>query len=214
MKNCLYMILTKYYSILILLIFTLAFLFVGCNGNHNLQKRVALKWNYGRIIDFSWERKQIDCDTIIDDCELLRTPLLIVSKLDEELCPDCLVRFLEYANEYISGFSSDSLGYVVITKSKRISEIQSCLKDKNIGNVQLIIDVNDSFSKENSFLSVKGWRNAFLVDERRSILMMGDPLTNNRIRQLYDKTIKQIIEEKNGAKKSIDRLAINYNKKY
>lgn len=124
------------------------------------------------------------------------TPLLIVSKLDEELCPDCLVRFLEYANEYISGFSSDSLGYVVITKSKRISEIQSCLKDKNIGNVQLIIDVNDSFSKGNSFLSVKGWRNAFLVDERRSILMMGDPLTNNRIRQLYDKTIKQMNDMK------------------
>ena len=37
------------------------------------------------------------------------TPLLIVSKLDEELCPDCLVRFLEYANEYISGFSSDRI---------------------------------------------------------------------------------------------------------
>ena len=46
------------------------------------------------------------------------------------------------------------------------------------------------------FLSVKGWRNAFLVDERRSILMMGDPLTNNRIRQLYDKTIKQMNDMK------------------
>lgn len=57
------------------------------------------------------------------------------------------------------------------------------------------VDSSRSFLRNNKFLPEDKFYHAFLVDESNSILIVGDPIVNPNLVQLYDKVINRILQK-------------------
>ena len=66
--------------------------------------------------------------------------------------------------------------------------------------VQVIHDVNDIFLKGQSIKEIKGMWNVFLLDRNHKITLMGDPLTQKKVKPLYNKQILEIINKEGWVK--------------
>lgn len=176
------------------------FLLISCNNIDIIKLKRAVIHNYGRIIDFSWQKDQLLPDTILHDCTIMKRPLTIVSKVSNSLCPECLGNYLRAAEFYISSFHTDSILFVVIVSSDKIKEIQALMFDISPQKVQVIHDVNDIFLKGQSIKEIKGMWNVFLLDRNHKITLMGDPLTQKKVKPLYNKQILEIINKEGWVK--------------
>lgn len=177
----------------IILLFCL-FAITGCTKIDVIKLEYAVKHNYGREFDFSWEKNQILPDSILYDCDIIKRQLTIVSKVSKTLCPECLVNYLVAADYYISTFPSNNIGFVaIVTKDNKIDELQSLLPDSILHNVQVVQDVEDNYLKKQTIKSVEGLWNVFLLDHNHKIVLMGDPLTHESVKTLYDKTVTDIL---------------------
>lgn len=190
-KNYTDMICRKFLNSLFLVLFTLVI--TSCNKIENIQLKRAVKYNLGKRIDFSWQMNQLLPDTVIYNCKITDKPIVIVSQVNRFLCPECLSNYLKVAEKYVSNFNSDSVCFVAIVTSKDIRRIQSII-EVNPQKVQVIHDINEEFKKHQKIKQPKGMWNVFLLDKDRNILLMGDPLTQSKVKPLYTTYIKERID--------------------
>ena len=154
----------------------------------------------GRILQLvkEWKNKEIvfpenivytiyGKDTI--DYVTTKTSYTIVSYIDSVGCTSCRLQLFRW-REYITEQDSLSLGnvtYKFIFHPKDIKELSSLLRKDNF-DFPVWIDNEDSFNGMNELPSEHAFH-TFLLDDENRVVVIGDPIQNPKIKELYQRMI-------------------------
>lgn len=172
---------------LLLLILLIPFVYSGCKKSLN----VAIHDLYNREINMSWRNVYIDDDMVLPDYAFNK-PIKIVVYVDSTLCLSCFGSYLERVNDYMLSQNKDSVEYICVLRPRPIEIIQELLREVESSNVSIVMDVDDVFIKKNSLEQYTDVLTSFLLDENNRVLVIGDPVRNKEVRELYKKTLSTI----------------------
>lgn len=171
---------------LIVIVFYIAILTLyGCNYYGKISQL------HGKEITFDFIDDTILSDTIV--YEKISRPIKIVVYVDSSFCTPCLSKYFVGASQYISKFGSDSILYLIILNSNNNEELPTLLNANVLPNLLILNDISGDFINSNSLGELWDQFNAFLVDKDNKIILIGDPLRNIKIRELYEKKINQLL---------------------
>lgn len=97
---------------------------------------------------------------------------------------------LEYSDASDDEFSMK----IIISPQKKDISLFKCAADSNDFNYLIWIDENSEFLTMNPHLPHDMRLRSFLLDKNRKVVLIGDPLYNPRLWELYKTTIKRLIE--------------------
>ena len=175
----------------VLLLLILPLLFGECNKDLNS----AIHKLYNRKIDMSWENVYINDNEVFENHEFVK-PIKIVVYVDTVLCLSCFGSYLEAANQYMLTQNRDSIEYICVLRPRPIEVVQNMLQNVKHSKISVVMDVDDVFLKRNSLDKYTDVLTAFMLDENNRIVVIGDPLRSNKVRDLYKKTMILMKEKK------------------
>lgn len=170
--------------------------FNGCNYFKNFKIRLMIKHEYGKVLDFSWTGYQLMTDTILKDFQINK-PITVVSHIDDKLCPECFAKYLRAAELYVNQFHSDSVQYVCIAYARSIEDFQYALSLAKIdtSKIKVIYDCENQYLTKNSITKLASGYNAFLIDSKHKIKLLGDPLRNQSMYNLCKMQIQSMLND-------------------
>lgn len=121
-----------------------------------------------------------------------RKHLKILAYYNEKGCTSCRLKELELWKSYIKdsiGSDSSKVEFIFILSNK-LDILEHNLR-LNRFEYPIICDVNCDFEKQNSLPS-NGIFHYFLLDHNNKIVLIGSPLRNYRMWQLYKKRITEL----------------------
>ena len=183
-----------FHSLLILFLVSIS---AGCNQIETQKRKQAVKHNYNKVVDFSWNRLQFLPDTVIANGVITHKPIEIVSQIDRTLCVECLRKYLFFAEKYVASYKSDSICFIAIITADEQKEIGSLISDIDTSKVKVLYDVDGRYLKGSNIREIEGVWNVFLLNSEQRIVLMGDPLTQEKMQPLYKKEITRLLKGSN-----------------
>ncbi len=168
-------------------------LLLNCNIK-NEGKYVRKIW--GKPIDYSMllNNRRNMLDTIFSYNS--NNKYKIVSYVDSLLCTPCLLGYLDASETYVDSIGKGKVFFICIIRprSKNENEIRMALQGKTFSeNICLLFDVDDLFAKSNKVENYPSHLRTFLLDDHNNVLLVGDPIRVNNVRDIYKATITKII---------------------
>ena len=173
------------YAILAVLVVSAVFLWHVNTQKKDIRNKISLYSNKNiKLTDNSTIKLNFDTS-------LYTAKLKIVSYIDSNSignCIGCRLKLMEWEDFY--GKIGALKGYVsvflyILPPKKYIKQIIEKVEDFN---VPIVIDSNGFFGKENHKILSLGY-STFLLDENNRIILIGNPVQNPKIRDLYIRTI-------------------------
>lgn len=168
---------------------SLCIIYIGCH-NHNT--------NYSKIID-EWKGKviqlplQIDWKTMGKDTTcpaLLEPPNKILVYLDSTGCTPCKFQISKWQALIDTCHQKQiHVSFLFIIHSSNYDELSVNLITHNF-SYPMIYDIENRFNKLNHF-SKDPTLHVFLLDKDNKIQLIGSPINNPKMWELYKKTIAQ-----------------------
>ena len=177
--------------VLLIALLVAQMVFQGCSENVN---SVVNKLS-GSTLDFDWTKQTVTSDTIIDGIDF-HAPLKIVVSVDSSLCESCLARYLRACSQYMEQFDNDSVMLICIIEPCQVHGIQDTLKGIDLSGVSVVVDVDKNYRKKNSIERYNRLFASFLLDSDNRIVVVGDPIRSNSIRELFDEQIEVLVNNK------------------
>lgn len=172
---------------------TLLFICQGCNENVNsLVKKLI-----GSTLSFDWSKQTLTADSIYDGTAF-HAPVKIVLSVDSTLCEPCLKKYLNACGQYMEYLDNDSVMLICIIQPSQVRGIQDSLKWMNISRVTVVLDTQNDYRRKNSIEKYNRMYTSFLLDRNNRIVLVGDPLRSNEVRELYEKQIKMLVNNNGG----------------
>lgn len=171
----------------------ISFLFVSCSHFERFSVQQSVKRNIGKTIDLSYTDYQLLSDTVVPFAGIQANSAIIVTQVHPNLCVECLSKYVHVAEKYVSNFHSDSLVFVVILGSDKQREVKSMISDIDTKKLIILYAENNDFLKQNQFVENRRIRNSFLLDRNAKIVLVGDPLTNQKLQYCYNKQIQELL---------------------
>lgn len=167
----------------------LLFLF-ACNDSVSIEEAVTKL--HGKSITINWSNMVVpDSDKGIQEFYMER-PLTIVAPFEDDVCTQCFVNHLAACLRYLKSMPKDSVAYVCIIPAHP-DDILSAVKDIDLSGLCIISDIDEQYSKTNSIEDYNSFFRTYMLDKDNKIILVGDPLRNNKLKELYTKTIKEIV---------------------
>lgn len=143
---------------------------------------------YGRTIDLSWDmnylghpkRMMVQSDNSYK----------IVANLDSSFCTPCLINYLLAAESYMNQLHNDSIEFICIIQPKSISDLEAGINGLDLSKLVLVHDSLGVYSQVNELEDYNSMVSSFLLDKSNKIVIIGDPLRNNKVRSIYDDMLK------------------------
>ena len=132
-------------------------------------------------------------DTIVTD--FINVPVKMVIWYDSLICASCEVNRMYEWGQIIS--SADSLSqwfsiiYLFTPKNGDVDQVEVKLK-ADAFNYPIFIDHNAAFVKQNK-LPKNRHLHSFLLDKENKVVIVGSPLHNPQLWELYKRTINKLI---------------------
>ena len=136
----------------------------------------------------SWSNVYIDDNKVFPNYEFTK-PIKIVVYADSTLCLSCFGSYLGRVNDYMLSQNRDSVEYICVIQPRSIEKIQELLREVEHTNVSIVMDVDDVFVKKNSLEQYTNVLTSFLLDEKNRVLVIGDPVRREKVRELYKKVL-------------------------
>ena len=184
-----------------ILVLLLSLMLIGCDSSKNINEKYN-SW-IDREIRFPENIISIKLDeddncVEIDKFENKSSKVFVY--VGKEKCYRCELNFHGWNSflaevESLSGHSIDLLMYV---QPKEVQAIYDIAKEERYKKL-LFIDINGDIDNLNHFEKESQFR-CFLLDENNRVVLIGNPVKNSKIKDLYIRTI-------------CERLNINYEKK-
>ncbi|MDD2595860.1 MAG: hypothetical protein PHD11_08625 [Bacteroidales bacterium] len=130
--------------------------------------------------------------TELDYHNMCDLPLKVVLYIDGD-CSTCLLK-IGFWKEFVSEMNKQKLfdfSVVVYAFSSFEENMRSYLKEEWNGLYQWQFDKNKSFITKNELYDIR--LQTVLLDADNNVILIGDPLLNPTLRQLYSKTIKSLL---------------------
>jgi len=171
--------------ILLILSLTILLLASSCqNKKEREAKKIVTEWVGKKIqipenIMFSVLGKDTTCP------DLLKKPYKILLYVDSTGCLSCRLKLPDWKilmNE-VDSIAPGKIGFIYIFQPKREKELQLLLRQNRI-SYPVIIDPTDHINKQNHFPNKLPYQ-CFLLDQNNKVLMIGNPVHNPQIWDLY-----------------------------
>lgn len=167
----------------------LAFL-CSCNNNDRLIKEVqALS---GRKITFPTGYESLSYHESLSVDSLLTKDIKMVSYIDDFPCTSCGVKMLHAWIEEVKEIDPE-VAYVIVVQTQEKNVLF-----ENIDSMRLpcpLMYYDTSVFDEVNELDVLARNKTFLLNKENRIVLVGEPFGNEKLTQLYRKTIASLTEE-------------------
>lgn len=173
---------------LVLVVFILCF--IGQKNRDNPTVSIINEW-IGREIKMpnNYQCNLLGADTAIKvGDKLLKSEYKILLYVDSAGCMTCKLHLSEW-NKLIREVEKLSFKttFLLFFHQKNKKELSLLLKRENF-NYPVFIDMSDEINKLNNFSAQTKFQ-CFLLDKNNNVLLVGNPVKNLKIRDLYLKTI-------------------------
>lgn len=158
----------------------------GCNNEQKMY--IITKSLIGRKLNTDWQKQYIPNRNyeVID-----KSDLSIVVYASDQLCDSCFISYIAACKEYMNSYNMYDLNYLIIS-SRPLNELEKAmLLSKDSETVTIIHDCDKMFLEKNHIEKYTDPYRAFLVNQNKKILLIGDPVRNNNVANLYDKHIRE-----------------------
>lgn len=134
--------------------------------------------------------------TKVIESEMQRGLKYVIYK-DSLACTSCAINKMYFWNdfiEYAKAYDGRLKYYFIYSPiKKKCKSVEFLLKNLDF-DYPILLDTLGEFAKLNSHLPQNSALHAFLLDENNNVILVGDPLYNKRIEEMFYK----IVEEKLG----------------
>ena len=174
-------------------LFIISLFIISCTQFERFSVQQSIKRNIGKTIDLSLNEYQLLHDTVVPFTGLHADHAIIVTQVQPDLCTDCLSKYIHMAEKYVSIFHSDIVLFVVILGADIQKEVQSMIADIDSNKVIILFTENNDFLKRSSFVENRRVRSSFLLNKYYKIVLVGDPLTNQKLQYCYNNQIHELL---------------------
>lgn len=166
-------------------------LFSACNRKTDIAKYVQHQMGKKVVLDKShYETK----DNMLLDSLFENSLLLIITTPREKSCASCFFSVLKDVHLFIDSCNTDKVNCIVFAP-EYYDEYFDLKVKLEAEHIFFINDYNDSYTKDNKLGKYTADYKTFLVDKERKILLVGSPFLNMRVKQLYEREIKAVLEK-------------------
>lgn len=170
------------------------FLIIICSCSSNDETNRLMKKMYGSYVNISLDSMKCWCprndNYTCMDCD---SKLTLVSYFDTSDCSLCYLQHLELWNDFVK-MEKDYRGIIrfLFIIESRNGEGDLLYEQLGLTNLKhcIYIDVNKTFYRNNLQIPPNRLFHTFLLDQNNRVVLVGDPLRNENIEQLF----LQIIE--------------------
>ena len=177
----------KYFIQIIFFIISF-FNLLSCNTYQRRAKDIIQTWNGKTIIFTPLNAKIMGEDTIIPN--ILDHKYKVLTYIDTTGCTACRLKLFDWKLfiKELNTFSED-IAFLFVIHSKNYQEFEDIQK-ANKFTYPVFYDYNANLKNINNFPNDPNFQ-TFLLDKNNKVLIIGNPVTNNNIRQLYEDILKQ-----------------------
>lgn len=161
----------------------------SCNNKEDI-KNVLLQWNNKKIKFPNMVFTKNVTDTVNYNTDGV---CKILTYNDSVGCTPCTMKFLEWQlfMNHVDSITDFSVPFIFVVLPKDIRDF--CNIQKSYGFVHpVFIDIHDSVNLLNQFPKDVHLR-TFLLDKDDKVIIVGNPVYNNSIRELYIEKIKSLV---------------------
>ena len=165
-------------------------LFISCKGNGKNQiTELVNNWTNKELLLPQNPIFVSLLDTINYSINDSRFKYKIISYTDASGCISCQLKLKEWDNfaKEVFSYSEDQITIVKFIAPHRAKDVFFELKSANY-TYPVSIDTNDELNRLNKFPKDNLFR-CFLLDENNKVILIGNPVQNPKIRNLYIRTI-------------------------
>ncbi len=178
-----------------ILLFAL-FIIISCVNNNN-DNKVMEVLNAMHMESVNLNLDGMMCrygakDTVIDNGTAL---LKMVLYVDSSECSPCMLDRMYLWNDIIEETEkyNDRIRFIFIFEPKHgkfaLEDVLLAAESSGLNNC-IYVDTAMLFKKQNPNLPGDKLYHAFLIDERDNILLVGNPVVNKKVKELFDRTVK------------------------
>ncbi|MEA3450890.1 MAG: hypothetical protein U9Q83_03195 [Bacteroidota bacterium] len=175
------------------IIYLLAIVFLfACNNQENPNDELFDKL-YGSKLVCPQNLQNIN-DSIKNTENFFSAKVKIVSNVFFS-CGDC-IKYLIELDDFVNSFNSNKIALIIYGSTDRSnSGIYTFLTIKPDFEYPIFSDTSNSFIKTNKLPENNMAFHTFLVDKNDSIRVIGSPVLNEKIKDLYKQEIEKILED-------------------
>lgn len=168
-----------------LLIFISLLLLLSCQNKEKREaKKIITEWVGKKIqipenIPFSVLGKDTTCQ------DLLKMPYKILLYVDSIGCLSCRLKLSDWKilMKEVDSIAPGKVGFIYLFQPKKEKELQLLLQQYQM-HYPVIVDPTDEINKQNSFPKKQQYQ-CFLLDQSNKVLMIGNPVHNPQIWNLF-----------------------------
>ncbi|MCL1974074.1 MAG: hypothetical protein FWG54_04565 [Bacteroidetes bacterium] len=163
--------------------------------NNHLKKNIQQFIGQEIILSSDWKAMYKGRDTVLTDFREIDVKMVIFN--DSLLCGSCQAGRMFEWNDIVAYADSSSQKFFIIylfsPRKEDINRLNISLK-ANKFNYPIFIDINSSFIKQNPHLPKNQQLHTFLLDKNNKVVLVGSPLFNPALWELYKSTIQKMID--------------------
>ena len=184
--------LTRYNNLTkkILVLFAITFLTFSCNNSpKNKVKEEILQWKNKEIV---FPKDMALAPFATDTLHQYKGhPYKVLMYVDSIGCTPCKLR-LEAWRLFIEEMDKkypNQVGYLFYFANKKLTEVEELLHSEEV-NIPAVVDEGNMLNELNQF-SANPNLHCFLLDKNNRVKVIGNPIYNQKIKELYLSTLKQ-----------------------
>jgi len=167
----------------------LSFLLSGCNTRRTVNNMIGNEIQLPNDL----YRVKIDCEKIEKDTISLKQNKIIIW-FDSTGCNQCrmtglinLCKAYDYCNDSING---ECGFYVIFSPSEeQLNDVINYVWEKKI-DMPVLLDIHNEFIQFNPWLPENEKFHSFLLNKKNEIVLVGSPIYNHKMWQLYKSLLK------------------------
>ncbi|MBQ7237359.1 MAG: hypothetical protein IJS20_01060 [Bacteroidales bacterium] len=135
--------------------------------------------------------------TVDDNLKYTHSRFKILNFVDSKSCSECTILKMTYWNEYLYSNEEISSAFIFEANSSIIHQIEESYNECGLDH-PIYIDTCGAFRKCNPFIPDNSIFHTLLLNESDSIILIGNPLNNEKIAKLYKRVLfeKEQVSEK------------------
>ena len=132
----------------------------------------------------------------------IKKPLKIVVYSDSSNCNACDMQFATWKIRFreLNHIANDNIGLIFIINTKNISDMELNARIAQITNLRLY-DTQGVFKKNNHVFNHRDLH-TFLLDQNNKVILVGDPLVNHQLFDIYKRAIEKYIPKTSTTRQS------------
>ena len=126
------------------------------------------------------------------DTTLLDRSFKMIVYIDKEGCTNCKLRSLVPLYMFITEYRGlENFGVITILNTNNIDSVKQIIKEINFSTT-VFFDLSNSFKLLNPHIPQEERLQTFLINENNHVLLVGSPIRNSSLRELYLKQITSL----------------------